>query len=93
MPILWRKEIRILRLNIASTYCQVFKRVNQDEIYWQVENERGQIIAGSHNLYGQHIKDSKKTTLKRMDENTFSWDPVLNGVPLRAMSMQLKSQK
>ncbi|WP_129728881.1 sensor histidine kinase [Ectobacillus funiculus] len=75
------------RINLLPS----FKRVNQDEIYWQVENERGQIIAGSHNLYGQHIKDSK-TTLKRMDENTFSWDPVLNGVPLRAMSMQLKSQ-
>ncbi|WP_052427501.1 HAMP domain-containing sensor histidine kinase [Neobacillus niacini] len=67
-----------------------FKRVNQEEIYWQIENDRGQIIAESRNLYGQRINDSE--TLKKMDENTFSWDPELNGIPLRAMSMQLISQ-
>ena len=67
-----------------------FERVNQEEIYWQIENKRGQIIAGSRNLYGQHINDSE--TLKKIDENTFSWDPELNGIPLRAMSMQLISQ-
>ena len=67
-----------------------FERVNQEEIYWQIENNRGQIIAGSRNLYGQHINDSE--TLKKIDENTFSWDPELNGIPLRAMSMQLMSQ-
>lgn len=66
-----------------------FERVNQESIYWQIENERGQIIAESSNLYGQRIYDSE--TLKKMDENTFSWDPELNGIPLRAMSMQLIS--
>lgn len=67
-----------------------FERVNQEEIYWQIENDRGQIIAESRNLHGQRINDSE--TLKKMDENTFSWDPDLNGIPLRAMSMQLISQ-
>ncbi|MEH6991981.1 ATP-binding protein [Neobacillus drentensis] len=67
-----------------------FERVNQEEIYWQIENDRGQIIAESRNLYGQRINDSE--TLKKMDENTFSWDPELKGKPLRAMSMQLISQ-
>lgn len=68
-----------------------FESVNQEEIYWLIENDRGQIIAESRNLYGQRINDSD--TLKKMDENTFSWDPELNGIPLRAMSMQLISQK
>lgn len=67
-----------------------FESVNQEEIYWLIENDRGQIIAESRNLYGQRINDSD--TLKKMDENTFSWDPELNGIPLRAMSMQLISQ-
>lgn len=74
------------RINLLPS----FKRVNEEEIYWEIENERGQIIAGSDNLDGQRINDSE--TLKKMDENTFSWDPELNGIPLRAMSMQLKSQ-
>lgn len=66
-----------------------FERVNQEEIYWQIENDRGQIIAESRNLYGQGINDSD--TLKKIHENTLSWDPELNGIPLRAMSMQLIS--
>ncbi|MED1469824.1 sensor histidine kinase [Bacillus salipaludis] len=71
------------------TRMKSFKRVKQEEIYWQIENERGQIIIESQNLFGQRINDSK--TLKNIDENTFSWDPELNGIPLRAMSMQLKT--
>ncbi|WP_144552876.1 ATP-binding protein [Bacillus sp. X1(2014)] len=67
-----------------------FESVNQEEIYWTIETDRGQIIAESRNLYGQLINDSE--TLKKMDENTFSWDPELNGIPLRAMSMQLISE-
>ncbi|MBV7506208.1 HAMP domain-containing protein [Bacillus sp. sid0103] len=67
-----------------------FESVNQEEIYWIIETDRGQIIAESRNLDGQLINDSE--TLKKMDENTFSWDPELNGIPLRAMSMQLISE-
>ncbi|WP_028403133.1 sensor histidine kinase [Ectobacillus panaciterrae] len=61
-----------------------FVSVNEEEIYWQVENERGQIIARSHNLHDNRIKRSE--VLEKIDENVLVWDTEVNGAPLRAMS-------
>lgn len=65
-------------------------RDKKEEIYWQIENDQGKVIAASQNLYGQRINVSG--TLKKIDENIFSWDPELNGIPLRAMSLSQISQ-
>ena len=62
----------------------------KEEIYWQIENDQGKVIAASQNLYGQRINVSG--TLKEIDENIFTWDPELNGIPLRAMSLPQISQ-
>lgn len=64
--------------------------VKEKEIYWQIENDQGKVIAASQNLYGQRINVSG--TLKKIDENIFSWDPELNGTPLRAISLPQISQ-
>ena len=63
--------------------------INKEEMYWQIENDQGKVIAASQNLHGQHINVSG--TLEKIDENIFSWDPELNGMPLRAMSLPLLS--
>ncbi len=64
--------------------------VKKEELYWQIENDQGKVIAASQNLQGQRINVSG--TLKKIDENIFSWDPELNGIPLRAMSLPQISQ-
>lgn len=68
----------------------VLAGVKKEEIYWQIENDQGKVIAASQNLYGQRINVSG--TLKEIDENIFTWDPKLNGIPLRAMSLPQISQ-
>ena len=70
--------------------CLVLAGVKKEEIYWQIENDQGKVIAASQNLYGQRINVSG--TLKEIDENIFTWDPELNGIPLRAMSLPQISQ-
>ncbi len=63
--------------------------INEEEMYWQIENDQGKVIAASHNLHGQRINVSG--ALEKIGENIFSWDPELNGIPLRAMSLPLIS--
>ncbi|KRE22790.1 HAMP domain-containing sensor histidine kinase [Paenibacillus sp. Soil522] len=63
--------------------------INEEEMYWQIENDQGKVIAASQNLHGQRIDVSG--TLEKIGENIFSWDPELNGIPLRAMSLPLIS--
>lgn len=65
--------------------------VQKEELYWQIENAQGNVIAASQNLHGQRINDSD--ALQKIDEHTYVWDPELNGVPLRAMSIRLQSKK
>ncbi|WP_245719868.1 ATP-binding protein [Paenibacillus tianmuensis] len=60
--------------------------IQKEEMYWQIENEQGQVIAASQNLHGQRIVSA---TMNMVDEKSFSWDPELNGIPLRAMSLPL----
>ncbi|PEZ72690.1 ATP-binding protein [Bacillus sp. AFS017274] len=67
-----------------------FEMVNEEEIYWQIENKQGQIIAGSHNLHGKRIKRSD--VLEKKDENVLIWNTELNGTPLRAMSAPMSSK-
>ncbi|OAH57737.1 hypothetical protein AWH48_01580 [Domibacillus aminovorans] len=67
-----------------------FAGINKEEIYWQIENERGQLIAGSHNLHGKQIKRSN--VLDRKVENVSVWNTDLSDTPIRAMSMSMSSK-
>lgn len=64
-----------------------FARVNKEEIYWQIENEQGQIISESHNLHGNRIKRSN--LIEKKNENFLVWNTELNGTPIRAMSVPM----
>ncbi|MCP1311594.1 ATP-binding protein [Paenibacillus tyrfis] len=64
--------------------------IQKEEMYWQIENEQSQVITASQNLHGQRIKVSE--TMNMVDEKSFIWDPELNGIPLRAMSLPLLTQ-
>ncbi|MEK4536295.1 ATP-binding protein [Peribacillus sp. FSL K6-1552] len=68
-----------------------FAGVNTEEIYWHIENGRGEIIARSHNLHGKRIKRSN--VLDRKDENFSVWDTEFNRTPIRAMSMNSKEKE
>ncbi|MEH6947480.1 ATP-binding protein [Bacillus sp. JJ634] len=67
-----------------------FAGVNTEEIYWQVENEKGQIIAQSHNLHGKRIKRSN--VLEKKDGNFSVWNTEFNHTPIRAMSAPMNSE-
>ncbi|RAP77292.1 ATP-binding protein [Paenibacillus montanisoli] len=61
--------------------------IEKEEMYWQVEDGQGNVIAASQNLHGERISVSE--TLEKTENRIIRWDPELNGIPLRAMSLPL----